>query len=1299
MATLDESVKEVESACIISENIVTMNDDHQQQTDQPIEHREQQIIVKKEKGKSKRKNKRKIKKKNKNKSKAKKNEHGHYDMHMNEGKADPVIDDPVPGTSVLDEPPMLDELPGLDEPSVISIIDVKHNTNPASQQLTFQQLPDDPTYFSHEERYVELWNTNQSNKQDLYSLICEKNKNSPEFVFMDGPPFVSGKLHPGHFGVGAAKSTLFNYKSMKGFNCKYTIGYDCHGLPIENLVAKENGLDTTEQINELGLAGFNELCEKTIKKYSESWTPLFQRMGRLADFGDKYMTRDLPFMESCIWIFKQLWDRGLVYRGNKVMAYSYANQTPLSNFEASQNYIEKETKSIYVGFEAIHAHDSSKEYFVAWTTTPWTLCANLALCVNDNVDYVKIKLDGQDDTVYILGKKCIGNLFNKSQKFTILEELKGSDLVGTEYRPLFPYTQNIDRDMKITREYKIISDPYVSEGDTGTAIVHLAPAFGEDDFRVCAAHQLVDNVSVSCYCPIDDHGRYLDIITEYKHRLVFDCDSDIRARLKKTGNLFKTALYKHNYPYCWRSNTPLIYRTTESYYIKVTALKDRLVELNQTVSWHPDDIGRNRFHQWLSNVKDWAISRFRYYGTPLPIWVTECGDAICVGSIAELEALTGTIVTNLHPEYINKLVITKDGKIYRRVPDIFDCWFESGAVPMAQVHYPIDPKSWVLDSRDFLSDFICEGMDQTRGWFYTLLVLSTAIFDRAPYRHVMCTGMVLDKDGKKFSKKLGNFVDPVETIKEFGADITRAYFINSPIMQADCLKFDSNAINKLKRRLIPYINGVKFLIEHTLNYKKTLNISDLKIESSNSSNNSSSKSSGNLMDRWITTRTIQLVKNVNELMDRFQFGQTVELLFDFIDDLTNWYIKFNRDRIKGNEGMDEWKTSITVLFNVMITYTRLWAPVTPFLSELIYQHLRPCSTKYCEIDYVLLTDFPVISESCTIDTETLSLMKDLQRVCTMVRNMRDNTAIHSRIVVPLKRCTVYHDDEKYLDLLEKNIMIIQSELNCLEFKFERLYDNATIKMEPNRKVLGQIFRKESNLVLELLERQSADFMRKVYDGTETIHYKSATYDEVVDGRFYKLYRVPGFAVETKNMLSFIDNDLMVTIDHTYDHMIHYKYQIKRLHSAVQRARKKMCLRPWNKITVILDAAYADQNIKNELEGCVANADVIIGDLEGDPTYGNNQGIHENEQYIVYGEQFVMKGYRQGPEASGTAVRGPEAPGTPVRGPEAPGTPVRGPEAPGTPVTGPVTGPGTDVPGTQDVSRRLVVHYFKKVDQS
>ena len=1035
------------------------------------------------------------------------------------------------------------------------------------------QLAEDNTFVSHEKAIVEKWRN-----INLYNLLIKQNLHQ-KFVLMDGPPFVSGSLHLGHLSISNIKSTIFNYTQMKGNNCKFILGYDCHGLPIENLVCKENDLKTLDQIKTLGTSAFNELCDKTIDKYSKSWTPIFESIGRLADFNDVYMTRDVKFMESCIWIFKRLWDMGLVYRGNKVMSYSWACQTPLSNFESSQNYIEIETKSIYVAFKL---NNTDNKYIVAWTTTPWTLPSNMGLCVNADIDYVEVEVIND---IYICSKNSVERIFGKNAK--IINQLKGSELTNYTYEPLFNFVDKIDESLqREKRSYHIFADSYVHDSDIGSSIVHLAPAFGDDDFRVCFDNKVIDNITVSDYCPIDLEGKFDDRVEPYKGQLVFDTEDQIRADLKQRKLLIKTQLMKHNYPHCYRTNTPLIYRTAESFYIKVSALKDKMIEHNNKVTWHPEEIGSGRFHEWMANAKDWAVSRFRFYGTPVPVWESEDGEFIVVGSIDELYDLTGIKVDNLHPQYLDKIEITKNNKIYKRNSAILDCWFESGAVPFAQIGYPFNiDASKELESREFLSDLICEGLDQTRGWFYTLLVLSTAILDKPPFRNVMCTGLVLDKNGKKISKSAGNFVDPNIYINKFGADYIRLYLISSPLLKAEPLKFDEKNLVNLKQQFIPLINGVKFFIEHALNYKhKVLNNSELSLSAIDYSKLT------NLMDKWIIERLDMIKLNVNKFMNNFDISRTVESLIDFIEDLTNWYIKFNRDRVKGvlNNNAD-WETSLTVLFNVLINYFILLAPFAPFLSDYVFDNLKNYSYEYRNISSVLLVKYP---EPLLNDYPSLVIMKELQHICQMVRTLRCQTPKHTKVVIPIRNCKICCASDEYLENIKTNIGLIRGELNCINFEFENIKHNTVLKIVPDFKTIGKEFGKKSSEIIKFLESLEQDFIRSLYDN----NLVNITYeDNILDNKYYQIKAVPLTNNSEINISSMIDGILMIKIDHTFDEEICRLYQIKKLHSLIQETRKELKLRPWNKISVIIDNKMIDKSVQLDLRKMLQNADIYRSD--------------------------------------------------------------------------------------------------------
>lgn len=1014
-----------------------------------------------------------------------------------------------------------------------------------------------PSYIDHEEPCMNYWDN-----INIYKKMLEKNTNCPKFVFMDGPPFVSGDLHHGHLAVSFAKSVMFNYKIMKGFNCKVKLGYDCHGLPAINKTMADNNL-THEQVKEMGIAGFNHLCNEMITKYSSSWSPLFKRIGRIANFDDTYMTRDTNFMESVFWIFKQLWNKNLVYKGNKVMAYSYANRTPLSNFEASQNYKEKTSKSIYVSFEIV---EQPNTYFVIWTTTPWTLPSNIAICVNEKIEYQKIKVN---DKYFIVGKNCIKNVFDKKIQYEIIDTFAGSSLVGMKYKPVYQYFigQN---------NHVVLSDPYVTEGDMGTAIVHMAPAFGDDDYRVCEANGLVNNVSIGDFCPIDENGCFTERIVEYNGRLVFDTEDDIIVQMKNNGHLIKKQLYKHNYPYCWRSETPLIYRTTPSYYINVSVLKTRMIELNKTVNWYPKNVGEGRFHQWLSSIKDWAVSRNTSYATPIPIWRSNDGDEICIGSIAELQQYTDTTINNLHPEYINDIVIEKNGKKYHRVTDTFDCWFESGSVPMAQLHYPFNPDSLYLNDLEYLSDFICEGLDQTRGWFYTLLVLSTAIFDKAPYRNVMCTGLILDKNGDKFSKKNGNFVDPRTTIKEFGSDMFRIYFVRSPVMSAECLMFNEEIMRDIRMFIVPYINGVTFWLEHTQNFMKKFNIDSFQ--------QVYDKVSDHPFDKWIIAKVHILTNKVNEYMDNYDFSNAVDAMIRFVHIITNIYIKFNRDRFKKMDDFNECTNSLSTLCHVLLTFCRLMTPITPFLCEHIYQYMHFCSDEFKNIESILLTDYPSIHN--TIDSTCI--VDDLLRICDNIRTIRQKTPKHVQAIIPFKNIIVCHSDIDYLTMLKNNYYLIKNELNCLNIEFNVMRDeNISFSMKVNNSIIGCEFKKNAKIVVSYLNELTNEQLRAISKNKFVPTIKVGNDELIIEPKFYEVIKVPIGNQNNANIINHLDTDLLFCVDSSYDDIVHNTVQAKKLHSKIQNIRKIIGLHPWDRINIFLKfdniAESIVQHIKNSLK--------------------------------------------------------------------------------------------------------------------
>lgn len=1000
----------------------------------------------------------------------------------------------------------------------------------------------------------------------------------PHFKMIDGPPFVSGSPHMGHLAIGSYKSAVCNAKAMLGYDTSFKLGYDCHGLPIEAKVASEQNL-TTADIEEMGIAEFNKLCDETITKVADSWTPLFKKIGRNADFDNVYMTRDKDFMESVMWIFKTMWDKGLVYSGNKVMPYSYALQTPLSNFEAGQNYREISVKSVFVKFSLV---ESPNTFFVVWTTTPWTLPCNLALCVNARAKYCKVLVG---DQYYILAASSLAAVFGKKNvaKYPIIEEMLGEQLVGTSYQPLFPDTFTAD-----PRFYKVLADNYVKDDGSSTAIVHLAPGFGEDDFRVCAAAGIVDNLTIANYCPLDHNCKYTT--GQYTGQFALDCSDAVRDQLQQQGAVVKVLLYKHSYPHCYRTDTPLIYRTVSSFFINVQMLKDRMIKLNSKMTWHPEEIGSKRFGNWLETAKDWAVSRYRYYGTPIPVWKSDDGDVICIGSIAELAELAGVkpeTITNLHPEYINNIIIVKGGKEYRRVVDIFDCWFESGSVPFAQLHYPFTEESKrEIAEREFLADFLCEGLDQTRGWFYTLLVISTAIADKAPAKNIVCTGLVLDEKGQKLSKKLQNYTDPSELLDTFGADIVRTYLIKSPLMKAQPLLFSEKELQRLRARLSPYQSSVTFL----LTYLEMCS-------GENKWGDANQHYYTNPMDNWLLDRIATVINENTVHFQNYNLAAAAENLVETLDDITNWYLKLGRQRLKGAVSKQDQYNSLNVLYTCLFCYTQLWAPFMPFTSQEIFMKLRQYNHNPAirKCDSVLDTKLGFIR---TINTDNLQLVDNLKKICTMSRSIRKTSTTHASQKVPFQKLTIGHADSDYIEKLSSAVTVISNELNALEISYQQLKQNITFTVQCNYRELGKKFGRYTQAQASKYKNYSQEYLEQLYTG------------DVSDNDYQTFFTIDAVPDSPDDPATQIVGDLLVKADLCYDTEIEYYHQEREFISNYQQLRKKMTLQPSDQVTLTLDSAavkvigdYYSKNFVEKLQAKLCqNTNIVIASLGYSDTF-------------------------------------------------------------------------------------------------
>ncbi|KAL6075343.1 hypothetical protein STEG23_005293, partial [Scotinomys teguina] len=670
-----------------------------------------------------------------------------------------------------------------------------------------QQVPENISFPAEEEKILEFWS-----KYNCFQECLKQSKSRPKFTFYDGPPFATGLPHYGHILAGTIKDIVTRYAHQSGFHVDRRFGWDCHGLPVEYEIDKTLGIKGPEDVAKMGIAEYNKQCRAIVMRYSTEWKSTVTRLGRWIDFDNDYKTLYPQFMESVWWVFKQLYDKGLVYRGVKVMPFSTACGTPLSNFESNQNYKDVQDPSVFVTFPLEEDENTS---LVAWTTTPWTLPSNLALCVNPEIQYVKIK-DVARGKLFILMEARLSALYKLESDYEILERFPGTSLKGKKYKPLFDYFIKF----KESGAFTVLVDHYVKD-EEGTGVVHQSPYFGADDYRVCMDFNIIQKDSAPV-CPVDASGCFTEEVKDFVGQYVKDADKHIIRMLKEQGRLLVASTFTHSYPFCWRSDTPLIYKSVPSWFVRVEHMVDQLLKNNDMCYWVPEFVREKRFGNWLKEARDWAISRNRYWGTPIPLWVSEdFEEVVCVGSVAELEELSGTKVSDLHRESIDHLTIpSRCGKgPLRRVSEVFDCWFESGSMPYAQVHYPFESKREFEDA--FPADFIAEGIDQTRGWFYTLLVLATALFGQPPFKNVIVNGLILASDGQKMSKRKKNYPDPVSIINKYGADALRLYLINSPVVRAENLRFKEEGVRDvLKDVLLPWYNAYRFFVQNVFRLHK-----------------------------------------------------------------------------------------------------------------------------------------------------------------------------------------------------------------------------------------------------------------------------------------------------------------------------------------------------------------------------------------------------------------------------------------------------------------------------------------------
>ncbi|MEC8349348.1 MAG: isoleucine--tRNA ligase [Pseudomonadota bacterium] len=876
------------------------------------------------------------------------------------------------------------------------------------------------SFVEMEHDILKLWQDTDAFQQSLANTQGKK-----PYIFYDGPPFATGLPHHGHLVASTIKDVVPRYWTMKGRYVMRRFGWDCHGLPIEHEIDKQLGMSAQDAVEKLGVAGYNDECRAIVQRYVKEWRHTITRIGRWIDFDNDYKTMDAWYMESVWWVFKQLWDKGLIYQGVKVVPVSTALGTPLANFEATSNYQDVQDPAITVLLKLV----DEDAHLAIWTTTPWTVPSNLAVCVGDDIEYSLVVDEESGKQIYLATERL--DQYQGDTEFRVVKTLLGKDLVGRRYEPVFDYFA----DKADEGAFVVISGDYVTT-DSGTGLVHQAPAFGEEDYKAFQAAGLE-----AFACPVSLHGEFTDEVPDFAGRHVKEADKDIISALKAKGALYRQDVIQHSYPYCYRSDTPLIYRAIPSWYVRVTAFKDNLKAANEQINWVPEHIKHGRFGNWLDGAIDWAISRNRVWGTPLPVWVNdETGKALCVGSIDELYDYTGVRVDDLHREHVDDLTFQVEGEpgTYRRIEEVLDCWFESGSMPYAQLHFPFENED--VFNAGFPAEFIAEGLDQTRGWFYTLTVLGGALFDQPAFRNVIVNGMVMAEDGKKMSKSLRNYTPPDELMETYGADALRLYSINSGLVRGEEQRFaDSGVRDMVRRALLPWYNAYSFLRTYA--------------EIDEWSPQKGQFEGDNILDQWIMSRLQTLKNTVATEMEGYRLYNVVPGLFAFIEDLTNWYIRLNRGRFWGEDISADKIAAYSTLYEVLMELSKVMAPFAPFLSEHLYQSLAQLAGQPAQPNSVHLCDYPE-AEAVKVKPGLETAVERMQQVILLGRQKREEVKIGLR--TPLSRLTIVNSDAALLEDMRSLEGYVRDELNVHSVEYSA-DESAYIELyaKPNFPLLGK----------------------------------------------------------------------------------------------------------------------------------------------------------------------------------------------------------------------------------------------------
>ena len=951
-----------------------------------------------------------------------------------------------------------------------------------SLNLKVPQMEEERINFAKLEESIHgLWE-----REEAFKKSNELAEGRPEYVFYDGPPFATGLPHYGHILSGTIKDTVTRFYYMQGFRIERKFGWDCHGLPVEYEIDKMLNITCIQDVLKMGIGKYNSECRNIVLRYTKEWEAIVKRMGRWIDFRNGYRTMDLSFMESVWHVFKMLYEKGSVYRGHRVMPYSTACSTPLSNFEANQNYKDVSDPSVLVSFPLLTKVRDYKLSLVAWTTTPWTLTSNLAVFINRGFTYAVFRSNG---LLYAMQKDRVGVYFKGAE---VLDEIEGKEMEGLEYEQPFRYF-DLYRKKGFFRVYHA---DFVSDYD-GTGIVHSAPGFGEEDYKAMVKLGLAqENELVPS--PLDEKGRFNEEVPDYKGVYVKDADKKVIKDLK--DKILMNKRITHRYPFCWRSDTPLLYRLVPSWFVRIKQEIPKLLETNSTIKWVPESIGEHKFRNWLAQGRDWAVSRNRFWGTPIPLWHSN-GKYICVGSVAELEELTNRKISDIHRESIDDLVILKEGEEYRRISEVFDCWFESGAMPYAQKHWPFE------NSLKLPADFIAEGVDQTRGWFYTLHAISSILFGKAAFKNCIVNGIVLASDNKKMSKRLKNYADPMDIINKYGADSLRLYLISGPVVHAESMSFSQRGVNEvLKNLLIPWYNCFCF-------YSKC-----------------SKGDAGTEMDGWILNSLNSFGSRVEGDMKKYHLSNIMNYAVVFINDLCNWYIRMNRKALR--EGASR------ALRDVLLKFSTAMGPFAPFFSEYMYQSLSGPDKK--EFKSVHYERFPCFGNICPHDFD------EAKKLIEAIRKMRETRGISLK--TPLRKAQVVCGKElqasakRYADVIRSECFLLE-----IEFLGEEGFESR-VSFKPNFSEIRKSGDKERiKAKIKLISEASEQELAQLVENNLNIEKKGVEI-RIVDVLYKKEFLCDGYALDFDNFSVILDTEITPELNEIKT--------AREFFSFVQRLRKK-----------------------------------------------------------------------------------------------------------------------------------------------